>query len=291
MAQRVCIGVFDSGAGGLGVLFECLRLFARRCGIFIFRTRRMLPTGAGRNKRSPPMCGRGCEFSRRWALTPPSLRATRRLRHAWKRCAAPFPFPSSGRNPPSASQSARAVNMRSFSSRPARRSAPVSAPSSPAKEIASPSFPRPASPPPWSASSRKGSAFPFPTTSLGVRSTALFWAARTIRSSRMRSRRFTPLPSSTATPGTARRVLSLAGRDGQPPAGIFDHRKGGLTTNKRSAQECEPTTKNEVFFLNSPKIYNKLHDEHMFSTRFPSKTVIFSQMSENFFDFSQKKWS
>ena len=26
MAQRVCIGVFDSGAGGLGVLFECLRL-------------------------------------------------------------------------------------------------------------------------------------------------------------------------------------------------------------------------------------------------------------------------
>ena len=26
MVQRACIGVFDSGAGGLGVLFECLRL-------------------------------------------------------------------------------------------------------------------------------------------------------------------------------------------------------------------------------------------------------------------------
>ena len=91
--------------------------------------------------------------------------------------------------------------------------------------------------------------------------------------------------------GTAKRVLSLAGRDGQPLAGISDHRKGGLTTNKRSVQECECATKNEVIFLNSSKLYNKLHNEHMFSTRFPPKNVIFSQMSENFFDFSQKKWS
>ena len=83
--------------------------------------------------------------------------------------------------------------------------------------------------------------------------------------------------------GTAQRLFSLMGRDGCPPIGKFSHQKGALTTNKRSAPNCDIQTKNEVIFLNSSKKRSKLYTEQMFFLRLMPKNVRISQMDENFF--------
>ena len=83
--------------------------------------------------------------------------------------------------------------------------------------------------------------------------------------------------------GTARRLLSVLGRDARPPIGISDHRQGGLTTNKRFQPLCEQQTKNEVIFLNSTQNCIKTYFEQMFSLRLEPKKVQISQKWGNFF--------
>ena len=83
--------------------------------------------------------------------------------------------------------------------------------------------------------------------------------------------------------GTARRLLSVLGRDARPPIGISDHRQGGLTTNKRFQSLCEQQTKNEVIFLNSTQNCIKMYFEQMFSPRLKPKKVQISQKWGNFF--------
>ena len=290
MAQRVCIGVFDSGAGGLGVLFECLRL-SRGVRYFYLSDEAHAPYGSRTEQEIASYVRKGLRIFEALGVDAAVLACNTATAACVEEMRRAFPFPVVGTEPavrlaeragckhalvlvtPRTAQCAR---FRALLARERDRFTVFS--------------------PPRLASAverfvTEGERFPLSDhlprgTFDGV---VLGCTHYTLVKDEIAA--FYASPVFDGNPGTARRVLSLAGRDGQPPAGIFDHRKGGLTTNKRSAQECEPTTKNEVFFLNSPKIYNKLHDEHMFSTRFPSRTVIFSQMSENFFDFSPKKWS
>ena len=290
MAQRVCIGVFDSGAGGLGVLFECLRL-SHGVRYFYLSDEAHAPYGSRTEQEIASYVREGLQIFEALGVDAAVLACNTATAACVEEMRRAFPFPVVGTEPavrlaeragckhalvlvtPRTAQCAR---FRALLARERDRFTVFS--------------------PPRLASAverfvTEGERFPLSDhlprgTFDGV---VLGCTHYTLVKDEIAA--FYASPVFDGNPGTARRVLSLAGRDGQPPAGIFDHRKGGLTTNKRSAQECEPTTKNEVFFLNSPKIYNKLHDEHMFSTRFPSKTVIFSQMNENFFDFSQKKWS
>lgn len=290
MAQRVCIGVFDSGAGGLGVLFECLRL-SRGVRYFYLSDEAHAPYGSRTEQEIAAYVREGLQIFEALGVDAAVLACNTATAACVEEMRRAFPFPVVGTEPavrlaeragckhalvlvtPRTAQCAR---FRALLARERDRFTVFS--------------------PPRLASAverfvTEGERFPLSDhlprgTFDGV---VLGCTHYTLVKDEIAA--FYASPVFDGNPGTARRVLSLAGRDGQPPAGIFDHRKGGLTTNKRSAQECEPTTKNEVFFLNSPKIYNKLHDEHMFSTRFPSKTVIFSQMGENFFDFSPKKWS
>ena len=290
MAQRVCIGVFDSGAGGLGVLFECLRL-SHGVRYFYLADEAHAPYGSRTEQEIASYVREGLQIFGALGVDAAVLACNTATAACVEEMRRAFPFPVVGTEPavrlaeragckhalvlvtPRTAQCAR---FRALLARERDRFTVFS--------------------PPRLASAverfvTEGERFPLSDhlprgTFDGV---VLGCTHYTLVKEEIAA--FYASPVFDGNPGTARRVLSLAGRDGQPPAGIFDHRKGGLTTNKRSAQECEPTTKNEVFFLNSPKIYNKLHDEHMFSTRFPSKTVIFSQMSENFFDFSPKKWS
>ena len=290
MVQRACIGVFDSGAGGLGVLFECLRL-SHGVRYFYLADEAHAPYGSRTEQEIASYVREGLQIFGALGVDAAVLACNTATAACVEEMRRAFPFPVVGTEPavrlaeragckhalvlvtPRTAQCAR---FRALLARERDRFTVFS--------------------PPRLASAverfvTEGERFPLPDhlprgTFDGV---VLGCTHYTLVKDEIAA--FYASPVFDGNPGTARRVLSLAGRDGQPPAGIFDHRKGGLTTNKRSAQECELTTKNEVFFLNSPKIYNKLHDEHMFSTRFPSKTVIFSQMSENFFDFSQKKWS
>lgn len=290
MAQRVCIGVFDSGAGGLGVLFECLRL-SHGVRYFYLSDEAHAPYGSRTEQEIASYVREGLRIFEALGVDAAVLACNTATAACVEEMRRAFPFPVVGTEPavrlaeragckhalvlvtPRTAQCAR---FRALLARERDRFTVFS--------------------PPRLASAverfvTEGERFPLSDhlprgTFDGV---VLGCTHYTLVKDEIAA--FYASPVFDGNPGTARRVLSLAGRDGQPPAGIFDHRKGGLITNKRSAQECEPTTKNEVFFLNSPKIYNKLHDEHMFSTRFPSKTVIFSQMSENFFDFSPKKWS
>ena len=290
MAQRVCIGVFDSGAGGLGVLFECLRL-SHGVRYFYLADEAHAPYGSRTEQEIASYVREGLQIFKALGVDAAVLACNTATAACVEEMRRAFPFPVVGTEPavrlaeragckhalvlvtPRTAQCAR---FRALLARERDRFTVFS--------------------PPRLASAverfvTEGERFPLSDhlprgTFDGV---VLGCTHYTLVKDEIAA--FYASPVFDGNPGTARRVLSLAGRDGQPPAGIFDHRKGGLTTNKRSAQECEPTTKNEVFFLNSPKIYNKLHDEHMFSTRFPSRTVIFSQMSENFFDFSPKKWS
>lgn len=290
MAQRVCIGVFDSGAGGLGVLFECLRL-SHGVRYFYLSDEAHAPYGSRTEQEIASYVRKGLRIFEALGVDAAVLACNTATAACVEEMRRAFPFPVVGTEPavrlaeragckhalvlvtPRTAQCAR---FRALLARERDRFTVFS--------------------PPRLASAverfvTEGERFPLSDhlprgTFDGV---VLGCTHYTLVKDEIAA--FYASPVFDGNPGTARRVLSLAGRDGQPPAGIFDHRKGGLTTNKRSAQECEPTTKNEVFFLNSPKIYNKLHDEHMFSTRFPSRTVIFSQMSENFFDFSPKKWS
>ena len=290
MAQRVCIGVFDSGAGGLGVLFECLRL-SHGVRYFYLSDEAHAHYGSRTEQEIASYVREGLQIFGALGVDAAVLACNTATAACVEEMRRAFPFPVVGTEPavrlaeragckhalvlvtPRTAQCAR---FRALLARERDRFTVFS--------------------PPRLASAverfvTEGERFPLSDhlprgTFDGV---VLGCTHYTLVKDEIAA--FYASPVFDGNPGTARRVLSLAGRDGQPPAGIFDHRKGGLTTNKRSAQECEPTTKNEVFFLNSPKIYNKLHDEHMFSTRFPSKTVIFSQMNENFFDFSQKKWS
>lgn len=290
MAQRVCIGVFDSGAGGLGVLFECLRL-SHGVRYFYLSDEAHAPYGSRTEQEIAAYVREGLQIFEALGVDAAVLACNTATAACVEEMRRAFPFPVVGTEPavrlaeragckhalvlvtPRTAQCAR---FRALLARERDRFTVFS--------------------PPRLASAverfvTEGERFPLSDhlprgTFDGV---VLGCTHYTLVKDEIAA--FYASPVFDGNPGTARRVLSLAGRDGQPPAGIFDHRKGGLTTNKRSAQECELTTKNEVFFLNSPKIYNKLHDEHMFSTRFPSKTVIFSQMSENFFDFSPKKWS
>ena len=290
MAQRVCIGVFDSGAGGLGVLFECLRL-SHGVRYFYLSDEAHAPYGSRTEQEIASYVREGLQIFVALGVDAAVLACNTATAACVEEMRRAFPFPVVWTEPavrlaeragckhalvlvtPRTAQCAR---FRALLARERDRFTVFS--------------------PPRLASAverfvTEGERFPLSDhlprgTFDGV---VLGCTHYTLVKDEIAA--FYASPVFDGNPGTARRVLSLAGRDGQPPAGIFDHRKGGLTTNKRSAQECEPTTKNEVFFLNSPKIYNKLHDEHMFSTRFPSKTVIFSQMNENFFDFSQKKWS
>lgn len=74
-----------------------------------------------------------------------------------------------------------------------------------------------------------------------------------------------------------------ADRGGCPRSGIFDHRKGALTTIGRSASGCEIQTKNEVIFLVSSKNRKKLCYEQTFFKRLASKTVKFAHIDEKFF--------
>lgn len=290
MAQRVCIGVFDSGAGGLGVLFECLRL-SHGVRYFYLSDEAHAPYGSRTEQEIASYVREGLQIFEALGVDAAVLACNTATAACVEEMRRAFPFPVVGTEPavrlaeragckhalvlvtPRTAQCAR---FRALLAREKERFTVFS--------------------PPRLASAvdrfvTEGERFPLSDhlprgTFDGV---VLGCTHYTLVKDEIAA--FYASPVFDGNPGTARRVLSLAGRDGQPPAGNFDHRKGGLTTNKRSAQECEPTTKNEVFFLNSPKIYNKLHDEHMFSMRFPSKTVIFSQMSENFFDFSPKKWS
>lgn len=290
MAQRVCIGVFDSGAGGLGILFECLRL-SHGVRYFYLSDEAHAPYGSRTEQEIASYVREGLRIFEALGVDAAVLACNTATAACVEEMRRAFPFPVVGTEPavrlaeragckhalvlvtPRTAQCAR---FRALLARERDRFTVFS--------------------PPRLASAverfvTEGEHFPLSDhlprgTFDGV---VLGCTHYTLVKDEIAA--FYASPVFDGNPGTARRVLSLAGRDGQPPAGIFDHRKGGLTTNKRSAQECELTTKNEVFFLNSPKIYNKLHDEHMFSMRFPSKTVIFSQMSENFFDFSQKKWS
>lgn len=290
MAQRVCIGVFDSGAGGLGVLFECLRL-SHGVRYFYLSDEAHAPYGSRTEQEIASYVRKGLRIFEALGVDAAVLACNTATAACVEEMRRAFPFPVVGTEPavrlaeragckhalvlvtPRTAQCAR---FRALLARERDRFTVFS--------------------PPRLASAverfvTEGERFPLSDhlprgTFDGV---VLGCTHYTLVKDEIAA--FYASPVFDGNPGTARRVLSLAGRDGQPPAGIFDHRKGGLTKNKRSAQECEPTTKNEVFFLNSPKIYNKLHDEHMFSTRFPSRTVIFSQMSENFFDFSPKKWS
>ena len=290
MAQRVCIGVFDSGAGGLGVLFECLRL-SHGVRYFYLADEAHAPYGSRTEQEIASYVREGLQIFGALGVDAAVLACNTATAACVEEMRRAFPFPVVGTEPavrlaeragckhalvlvtPRTAQCAR---FRALLARERDRFTVFS--------------------PPRLASAverfvTEGERFPLSDhlprgTFDGV---VLGCTHYTLVKDEIAA--FYASPVFDGNPGTAKRVLFLAGRDGQPPAGIFDHRKGGLTTKKRSAQECELTTKNEVFFLNSPKIYNKLRDEHMFSTRFPSKTVIFSQMSENFFDFSPKKWS
>ena len=290
MAQRVCIGVFDSGAGGLGVLFECLRL-SHGVRYYYLSDEAHAPYGSRTEQEIASYVREGLQIFEALGVDAAVLACNTATAACVEEMRRAFPFPVVGTEPavrlaeragckhalvlvtPRTAQCARSRAL------PARERDRFTVFSPPRLASAVERFVTEGERFPLSDHLPRGT---FDGVVLGCTHYTLV---------KEEIAAFYASPVFDGNPGTARRVLSLAGRDGQPPAGIFDHRKGGLTTNKRSAQECEPTTKNEVFFLNSPKIYNKLHDEHMFSTRFPSKTVIFSQMSENFFDFSPKKWS
>lgn len=74
-----------------------------------------------------------------------------------------------------------------------------------------------------------------------------------------------------------------ADRGGCPRSGIFDHRKGALTTIGRFASRCEIQTENEVIFLVSSKNRKKLCYEQTFFKRLASKNVKFAHIGEKFF--------
>ena len=290
MAQRVSIGIFDSGAGGLGVLFECLRL-SHGVRYFYLADEAHAPYGSRTEQEIASYVREGLQIFKALGVGAAVLACNTATAACVEEMRRAFPFPVVGTEPavrlaeragckhalvlvtPRTAQCAR------FRALLARERERFTVFSPPRLASAVERFVTEGEPLSLSCHLPRGA---FGGVVLGCTHYTLV---------KDEIAAFYASPVFDGNLGTARRVLSLAGRDGRPPAGILDHRKGAITTNKRSVQECELTTKNEVFFLNSPKIYNKLHDEHMFSTRFPSKTVIFSQMSENFFDFSQKKWS
>ena len=290
MAQRVSIGIFDSGAGGLGVLFECLRL-SHGVRYFYLADEAHAPYGSRTEQEIASYVREGLQIFKALGVDAAVLACNTATAACVEEMRRAFPFPVVGTEPavrlaaragckhalvlvtPRTAQCAR------FRALLARERERFTVFSPPRLASAVERFVTEGEPLSLSCHLPRGV---FGGVVLGCThytlvkdEIAAFYASPVFDGNR----------------GTAKRVLSLAGRDGQPLAGISDHRKGGLTTNKRSAQECECATKNEVIFLNSPKLYNKLHNEHMFSKRFPPKNVIFSQMSENFFDFSKKKWS
>ena len=242
MAQRVSIGIFDSGAGGLGVLFECLRL-SHGVRYFYLADEAHAPYGSRTEQEIASYVREGLQIFGALGVDAAVLACNTATAACVEEMRRAFPFPVVGTEPavrlaeragckhalvlvtPRTAQCAR---FRALLAREKERFTVFS--------------------PPRLASAverfvTEGERFPlsdhlprgtFDTVVLGCTHYTLV---------KDEIAAFYASPVFDGNPGTARRVLSLAGRDGQPPAGIFDHRKGGLTTNKRSAQECEPTTK------------------------------------------------
>ena len=268
MERMPCIGVFDSGAGGLGVLSACLKL---RGGVRYYYLADIAhaPYGSSTEREIASYVREGLEIFKDLGADAAVLACNTATAVCVEEMRRAFPFPVVGTEPAVrlaeragcqqalvlvTPRTARCARFRALLDRGRGCAFTVFSPPGLASAI--------------EASLTEGSRLrlaehlprgQFDGVVLGCthytlvgEEIAAFYAA----------------PVFDGNLGTARRLLSFAGRDGRPLVGISDHRMGDLTTNKCFTQSCEYKTKNEVIFLNSSKKYNKLQHEQMFSTRF-----------------------
>lgn len=282
MAHRAGIGIFDSGAGGLGVLFECLEM-SRGVRYFYLSDEAHAPYGSRTEQEIASYVREGLQIFKALGVDAAVLACNTATAACVEEMRRAFSFPVVGTEPAVrlagragckhalvlvTPRTAECARFRALLARERERFTVFSPPrlasaverfvTEGEQFFLSEHLPRGA----------------FDGVVLGCTHYTLV---------KGEIARFYNVPVFDGNRGTARRVLALAGRDGCPPIGKDNHLDGANSTNKRLQSTCDFQTENEVIFLNSAKIYDKLCNEHMFLGRTLSKNVKISQDGGNFF--------
>ena len=294
MAEMPCIGILDSGVGGLGVLGEALRLFSG-ARFYYYADRDHAPYGSKREEEVTFCVCSGLKVLENCGVCAAALACNTATAVCVEEMRRRFAFPVVGTEPairPAARAGCQNVlvlvtprtrdtaRFRALLAREAGNFTVFS--------------------PPRLATAVEGYAAggPFPTRSdhlpkgsfdgvvLGCTHYTLL---------REDISRFYSAPVFDGNGGTARRLFACAGggvreppradtgRDGSPPLGIYDHRKGALTTSAHIASKCEQCTKNEVIFLNLSKYNKEMCYEQTFFKRLMAKNAAIGRIGEKFF--------
>ncbi len=283
MEEMPRLGILDSGAGGLGVLSECLRL-AHGVRFYYFADDAHAPYGSKGERDIAIDVRSGLEVLQRCGVRAAALACNTATAVCVEQMRRRFSFPVIGTEP-AVRPAARAgckhvlVLVTPRTRDTARFRALLARERGPAFTVAAP--PRLAS-----AVEAYAAGGPFPTLSdhlpegtfdgvvLGCTHYTLVGEAIAA---------FYSAPVFDGNLGTARQLIAAAGRESCPRSGISDHRKGGMTTSDFSTCDCESFTKNEVIFLNSSKSNKNLCYEQTFFKRLMPKNVVIGKMDEKFF--------
>lgn len=283
MAHRASIGIFDSGAGGLGVLFECLEM-SRGVRYFYLSDEAHAPYGSRTEQEIASYVREGLHIFKALGADVAVLACNTATAACVEEMRCAFPFPVVGTEPAVrlagragckhvlvlvTPRTAECARFRALLARERGCSFTVFSP--PLLASAVERFVTEGERFSLSEHLPQGA---FDGVVLGCTHYTLVKGAIA---------RFYGVPVFDGNRGTARRALALAGRDGCPPIGKDNHLEGANSTNKRLQSPCDFQTENEVIFLNSAKIYNRLCNEHMFLGRILSRNVIISQDGGNFF--------
>ena len=283
MEEMPRLGIMDSGAGGLGVLKECLRL-AHGVRFYYLADKDHAPYGSMEEKEVEKCVFSGLKMFARLGVRAAALACNTATAVCVDEMRRRFTFPVVGTEPavrPAVRAGCRniLVLVTPRTRDTARFRALLARERGPAFTVFAP--PRLAS-----AVEAYAAGGPIPTLSdhlpegtfdgvvLGCTHYTLIGEAIAA---------FYSAPVFDGNLGTARRLIAAAGRDGCPRSGISDHRKGGMTTSDLSPCDCESFTKNEVIFLNSSKNNKNLCYEQTFFKRLMPKNVVIGKMDEKFF--------
>lgn len=282
MAEMPCIGILDSGVGGLGVLGEALRLFSG-ARFYYYADRDHAPYGSKREEEVTFCVYSGLKVLENCGVCAAALACNTATAVCVEEMRRRFAFPVVGTEPairPAARAGCQNVlvlvtprtrDTARFRALLAREAGNFTVFSPPRLATAVEGYAAGGPPPALSDHLPKGS---FDGVVLGCTHYTLL---------REDISRFYSAPVFDGNGGTARRLIAAAGRDGCPRSGISDHRKGGMTTSDLSPCDCESFTKNEVIFLNSSKNNKNICYEQTFFKRLMPKNVVIGEMDEKFF--------
>lgn len=294
MAEMPCIGILDSGVGGLGVLGEALRLFSG-ARFYYFADREHAPYGSmGENELKKCVLS-GLEMFEKRGVCAAALACNTATAVCAEEMRRRFAFPVIGTEPavrPAVRAGCKNVlvlvtprtrDTARFRALLARERGNFTVFAPPRLASAIEAYAAGGPPPTLSDHLPAGR---FDGVVLGCTHYALLGEEIS---------RFYSAPVFDGNGGTARRLYACAGRgaagafradtgrDGSPRVGMDDHQKGAVTTSERFPSLCELSTKNEIIFLYSTKNDSKICYEQTFFKQMMAKNAAIGRIGEKFF--------